>query len=101
MSRTVQLRRYRLIPELVDQFLVWWPTLLVPAREAAGFAVEFGVHVPESGEFVWAVSVEGDEAAFAAVEEAWVASPERAALFVDVAKWTTEAQIDFVEPYSL
>ncbi len=97
MTRTVQLRRYRLIPELVDDFLVWWPTLCVPAREAAGFTIEFAVHVPESEEFVWAVSVEGDEAAFAAVDAAWMASPERAAIFVEVTKWTVGAQVDFVD----
>ena len=43
MSRTVQLRRYNLKPHLVDDFLAWWPALLVPARAAYGFTVERNV----------------------------------------------------------
>lgn len=99
MSKTVQLRRYHLIPELADDFLVWWPTLLVPAREAAGFTIEFATYVPESREFVWAVSVPGDEAAFRAVDQAWISSPERAAIFVEHSTWTAQAQVDFVQVY--
>ena len=97
MTRTVQLRRYRLFPEVVDEFLEWWASPFFATREAAGFTIEFGVFVPETNEFVWAVSAPGDEAAFEALEAAWAASPERAAIFEGRPKWTSEAQIDFVE----
>ena len=80
-GRTTQLRRYRINPGELPVFITWWRTRLLPAREAFGFALEFAVSVPESDEFVWAVSVAGDEAAFAAVDAAWMASPERAAAF--------------------
>jgi hypothetical protein len=97
MTRTVQLRRYRLFPEVVDEFLDWWASPFFATREAAGFTIEFGVFVPESNEFVWAVSAPGDRAAFEALEAAWAASPERAEIFVGRPTWNQSVQIDFVD----
>ena len=37
--------------------------------------------MPETDEFVWSVSVDGDAEAFARLDAAWTASPERAAAF--------------------
>ena len=96
MTRTVQLRRYRLFPEVVDEFLEWWASPFFATREAAGFRIEFGVFVPESNEFVWAVSAPGDQAAFEALEAAWAASPERAEIFEGRPRWNESVQIDFV-----
>jgi hypothetical protein len=42
--------------------------------------------VPETDEFVWAVSAEGDEADFARLDAAWAASPERVVAFDGVPK---------------
>lgn len=95
----MQLRRYTLKPELIDEFLVWWPNLLAPAREAAGFTIEFAQYVAETGEFVWSVSVPGDVDAFKALDAAWAASPERVAVFGGRGPWTAAATIDFVESY--
>ena len=95
--KTVQLRRYDLPAEVVDEFLAWWRDLLVPAREAFGFSIEFAYLVPEKNEFVWATSVEGDRKQFEAVEAAWMASPERAEIFGDRKPWFSHADIDFVE----
>jgi hypothetical protein len=97
--KTVQLRRYTLKPELIDEFLVWWPTLLAPAREAAGFTIEFAQFVPVTGEFVWSVSVPGDVEAFNAVDAAWAGSPERIEVFGGRGPWTAAATIHFVEIY--
>jgi len=80
-GRTVQLRRYRIVPGLLPEFVDWWRTRIVPAREAHGFRVEFAYAVPENDEFVWAVSVEGDLAAFNAVDERYADSEERRAAF--------------------
>ncbi len=96
-TRTVQLRRYRLFPEVVEEFLEWWRSPFFAAREAAGFRIEFGVFVPESGEFVWAVSAPGDRAAFEALEQAWMTSPERERIFEGRPPWNESVQIDFVE----
>lgn len=100
MTITTQLRRYQLHPELVAEFLEWWPNELVPARTAAGFTIEFGVHVPETNEFVWAVSVPGDRAEFEAVQDAWMSSPARDAVFEGRPKWFSEAIIHYVDDFS-
>jgi hypothetical protein len=78
---TTQLRRYRIVAGELDAFVDWWRTRLLPAREAFGFTLDFALVVPETDEFVWAVSVDGDEAAFSRLDAAWTASPERAAAF--------------------
>ena len=83
-QRTVQLRRYRIVDGELDAFVAWWRTRLLPAREAFGFRLESALVVPETQEFVWSVSVAGDEAAFARLDAAWTASPERAAAFEGV-----------------
>ncbi|WP_456787072.1 hypothetical protein [Cellulomonas sp. P5_C5] len=81
MPRTVQLRRYYVKPDLVEEFLAWWTTSLAPARPAFGFTIESAYFNRESREFTWAVSAEGDADEFRRLEQVWMASPERAALF--------------------
>jgi hypothetical protein len=83
-ARTVQLRRYRIVDGELPAFLDWWRTRLLPARQAFGFRLESALVVPETGEFVWAVSAEGDEAAFARLDAAWAASAERVVAFEGV-----------------
>lgn len=96
-TSTVQLRRYELKPELVDDFLVWFPTRLIPAREAHGFAVEFAFFDRDRMEFTWAVRVDGDADEFARVEKAYMASPERDAAFAGADGWTETATVSLVE----
>src|SRR5437660_194136 len=83
-ERTVQLRRYRIVEGELPAFHDWWRSRLLPARLAFGFELETAMIVPETDEFVWAVSVAGDGAAFTALDAAWTASPERAAAFEGV-----------------
>lgn len=83
-ERTVQLRRYRIVEGELPAFTDWWRSRLLPARQAYGFALEFAMVVPETDEFVWAVSVAGDAAAFARLDAAWTTSPERAVAFEGV-----------------
>lgn len=79
MTRTIQLRRYEISPELLDDFLEWWHTLLVPARLAHGFTIEFGYVDREASVFTWAVSLPVDAEEFARRDEEWLVSPERMA----------------------
>ncbi|MBO3103970.1 hypothetical protein [Cellulomonas fengjieae] len=97
MARTVQLRRYHLKPHLVDEFLAWWPALLVPARAEFGFTVESAYLDREAAEFTWAVSAEGSPEEFGRLEQAWMASPERAVVFEGVTGWNDSAEIALVE----
>lgn len=84
LERTVQLRRYRILDGEMAAFVEWWRDRLLPARQAFGFALESALVVPGTSEFVWAVSASGDGEAFAAIDAAWAASPERAAVFEGV-----------------
>jgi hypothetical protein len=72
----VQLRRYEIKPGEMEQFLEAVRAAFV-VREQYGFAVAFALVDEENNEFVWAVTHDGD---FAAAEEAYYASPERAGL---------------------
>jgi hypothetical protein len=90
---TIQLRRYELIPELVDDFLAWFPRV-VSARQQHGFTVLFALHDRPGNEFTWAVSHDGD---FDEVERVYMASPERAAAFEGQPKYTHVMHISKVE----
>ena len=97
-ARTIQLRRYQLVPGVLPEFVPWFTERLIPARLAHGFRVEFAYPLPDTDEFVWAVSAEGDAAAFAAVEERYLASPERAAAFADQPQRIASMALALVQP---
>lgn len=97
MTRTVQLRRYNVKPHLLDDFLAWWPTRLVPAREAFGFTVESAYLHRETAEFTWAVSAEGDAEEFRRLEQVWMESPERTVVFEGIDGWNDSVVIALVE----
>lgn len=77
MPRTLQLRRYSVAPEFLDDFLDWWNERLMPARREFGFSLEFAVLDREECVFTWAVSLPADAAGFAARDEDWAVSPGR------------------------
>src|SRR3954451_10932033 len=97
MLRTVQLRRYHLKPDLVDEFLEWWADRLRSPREAYGFTVESAYLNREAAEFTWAVSAEGDAEEFARLERLWMESPERAEVFEGIDGWNDSVVIALVE----
>ena len=74
--RSVQLRRYEIKPGEMDAFLAAFRAASV-VRGQYGFSVAFALVDDDRNEFVWAVTHDGD---FAVAEEAYYASPERAAL---------------------
>nr|BFF08814.1 hypothetical protein GCM10025699_01170 [Microbacterium flavescens] len=94
--RTIQLRRYTLVEGEYDAFVAWWEGCMPRVRPAAGFAIEFAYGLPASSEFVWAVSAEGDEAAFLALEEQYMASDARAEVFAGVPQRVANYDIAFV-----
>ena len=93
---TVQLRRYRLEPGRLPEFLAWFPTVL-PVREQYGFRVVFALADHTLETFTWAVAYDGDEAGFLAAAERYDASPEKAAAFETFPRVITEHVIGFVE----
>ncbi len=74
---TIQLRRYSIEPGRMDDFVTWFPSIVVP-RVKYGFRVVFAYVDDEHSQFVWAVAHDGD---FDAAEAAYLASPERAEAF--------------------
>jgi hypothetical protein len=94
---TVQLRRYRLVPEERAAFLDWFRREIPPVRQQFGFDVLFSYLVPETDEFVWAVSHPGDAAEFQRVEKEYNQSPQRAAAFAGQPNRVREMDIHFVE----
>lgn len=97
--RTTQLRRYTVVDGEYDAFVAWWQEWMPRVRSAAGFTIEFAYGLPETNEFVWAVSAPGDEAAFLERETTYHASDARAAAFVGVPQRIAEYNIRFVEEF--
>jgi hypothetical protein len=94
--RTIQLRRYTLVDGEYDAFVAWWEGCMPRVRPAAGFRIEFAYGLPASNEFVWAVSAEGDEEAFAVLEQEYMASDARAEAFAGVPQRVAVYDIAFV-----
>jgi hypothetical protein len=97
-GHTVQLRRYRIVEGELDAFVDWWRSRLLPARIAFGFSLVSALAVPETNEFVWCVSAEGDEEAFGRLDAAWAASSERAAAFDGVPQRVAAADLRIAVP---
>jgi len=95
--KTIQLRRYTLVDGEYDAFVDWWRGAMPAVRPPAGFTIEFAYGVRESNEFVWAVSVEGDREEFGRLEQAYLASDARAAVFDGVPQRVALYDIRFVD----
>ena len=95
--RTLQLRRYELVPGSIDDFIAWFTSTVVPAREALGFRIEFALADREANEFVWAVSTPGNEEAFRARETRYLDSGERAAAFAGEPQRVAVYHVRFAE----
>ena len=93
---TVQLRRYRIEPGRMADFTAWFPTVM-PARELFGFRPVFAYADHALGTFTWAIAHDGDEGDFLAAEQAYNASPERAAAFETFPRCVAEQVNGFVE----
>ncbi|MDN3496347.1 hypothetical protein QL996_10445 [Planococcus sp. APC 4015] len=97
--KTIQLRRYTLVDGEYEAFVAWWLTTMRALRADAGFTVEFAYGVPETNEFVWAVSAEGDEEAFLAREKTYLESDARTAVFDGLPQRVAVYDIRFATAY--
>jgi hypothetical protein len=95
---SVQLRRYRLDPERREAFVAWWREWIPAALDVYGLGVPFAYVVPETDEFVWAISHPGDEDEFSRVQAEYLKSPGRAAAFEVIPGGVEEMLIHFVTP---
>jgi hypothetical protein len=86
--REFQLREYEIADGHLDEFVDAWRRGVKPLRERFGFTVEAWLVRAES-RFVWLLGY-GGPGSFATADEAYYASPERAALDPDPAVWIVE-----------
>lgn len=82
-------------------FTTWLHSTLIPVREGFGFRVEFQLVDHEAGEFIWCVSLEGDEHHFLKIQEQYNTSNERAKAMETFPACIDSMQISFVEALDL
>lgn len=99
--KTIQLRRYTLVDGTYDEFVDWWRGAMPAVRPPAGFTIEFAYGLPETNEFVWAVSVAGDREEFERLESTYMASDARAAVFEGVPQRVAVYDVKFVDDAQL
>jgi len=81
-----QLRDYRIVDGELDRFVEEWRAHLAPVRRSLGFTVDAAWTVEGESRFVWLLSFPGDWDDFAAADQRYFASPERARLEPDPAR---------------
>ena len=84
-----QLREYRIEDGRLDDFVREWRELVLPLRVSLGFGVVGPWVEREASRFVWLVGYDGD---IRAANEAYYASPERAAMDPDPARLVVESR---------
>ncbi len=83
------LREYRIEDGHLEDFVREWRELVLPLRVSLGFSV-FGPWVErEASRFVWIVGYDGD---IRAANDAYYASPKRAAMDPDPARLVVETR---------
>ena len=95
-TRTIMLRRYRLAPGTVDEFMGWWTSSIPQLRAESGFTVDAAYVDREAETFTWVLSYPGDRAAFDAADALYSARPERAAA-IAVAPLLIDVSVEFPE----
>ena len=99
--RTHQLRRYKIADGKLPEFASWLNSTLIPVREGFGFRVEFQLVDRGASEFVWCVSLAGDEQNFLKIQEQYNESAERAEAVETLPDCIDSMTISFVEALNL
>lgn len=88
-----QIRRYRIAPGKMDDFVEAWRDGVVPLRKRLGFSIQGAWVIEESNEFLWIIDYDGPEG-LATANEAYYASEERRSMSPDPAQHIVDAQHD-------
>jgi hypothetical protein len=91
-----QLRIYDIDPGHLDEFVAAWVGGVRPLRLAHGFRVR-GWTVPGADRFIWLLTCAGSQREFDARDAAYYASPDRATLDPDPARWIRATEHRFVD----
>lgn len=94
---TRQFRRYAMIPERFDRFLVWYFAGVPAIRARFGFTVEWCVIDRERAHFDWIVSHPGTVEEFLAAEREFEASEEWGAYLATVDPSLEALETSFVD----
>ncbi len=85
-----QLRDYRITHGDLDRFVNEWGASLAPLRRRIGFEIPGAWTVPDEQRFVWLLAHPGDWTAFEEADTRYFASPDRASLDPDPARYIAE-----------
>lgn len=92
VAKVSQLRMYRIAQGRLGEFVQLWLAGVVPLRRKMGFTIDGAWIARGEDRFVWVVSYDGDEEAFAVKNAEYYASPERKALDPDPTELIEESQ---------
>jgi NIPSNAP len=91
-----QLRVYTINKGRLDDFVKAWTAGVYPLRLKMGFRIDGAWVNRKRNEFIWLLRHDGDD--WEALEKAYYASPERAAVNPDPAQYIAKAEKWFVTP---
>ena len=94
---TAELRDYVIADGHLEEFVTAWLEGVLPLRQRLGFKVEGAWTVPSERRFIWILAHDAPEEEWQALNDAYYASPERAALDPDPAQWVEESRQVFVQ----
>ena len=92
-----QVRIYRVEEGQLERFVEEWTEHIKPLRESLGFRVLGAWPSEEDNRFAWVLGYEGEDG-FAAANERYYTSPERAALDPDPARLLAETDHFLARP---
>jgi hypothetical protein len=93
---TAELRDYVIAEGHLEDFVAAWLKGVVPLRQRLGFRIEGAWTVPPERRFVWILAHDASEEEWRALNDAYYASPERAAVDPDPAQWVEEMRVAFI-----
>jgi hypothetical protein len=93
---TAELREYVIADGHLEEFVAAWLKGVPTLRARFGFRIEGAWTVPSERRFVWILAHDGPEEEWQALNDAYYASPERAALDPDPAQWVEEQRHSFL-----
>lgn len=98
---TAELRDYLIAAGHLEDFVAAWRAGVVPLRERFAFRIEGAWTIPSERRFVWILAHDAPEREWEALNEAYYASEERAALDPDPAQWVEGSRQTFMQPMLL
>lgn len=96
---TTQLRTYTINRGKMDDFVQAWLAGVYPLRRKHGFRIDGAWVNKDRSEFIWLLSYDGDD--WKAKDDAYYASPERAAVNPDPRQFIARAEHYFITPVLL